>query len=237
MKNLLVIILLLVTVRTYCQKKNQFSFAIGSAIPLGNFQETDLSDVNSGYAENGRSISISYSRSLLKQISLRLTLMSFSNKMDSQPELQAYINASSTSRFVSTQNRAWGNTSLLRGVSKEIKFSDRRFSFEPILNAGYSYTTRPYLYISNHTDDNYTPQSEIGSEASSLSIQLSVSNNYSINDAISIFIAFEYFATSPSFDFIRFSSTDMNSSSVRNEISYTQDIRLFMINGGLRCFF
>lgn len=233
MKKLLLLPISFVALWLYGQESNQFSVSMGSAIPLANFQETDINDINSGYAKNGRSIQLMYAKQLAKGISLRFTVTDVLNKMDNEPEIQAYLDATQSRRKVSIRNRVWTSTSAFLGVAKKIDFSNDNYSLEPSVNVGYSRVRRPNLLVSNHVDDPYIAQSELESRSSSLSVLLGLSNYYQLNKLLRFFISLEYFATSPEFDFTRYPITDKNSSTSPQEISYTQDIRLFMINGGL----
>ena len=232
MKNLLFIISLLFSAQTYCQNRNQVNFSIGSAIPLFNFQDKDVNSVESGYAKVGRTVRLSYSREIVKKVAFQLGFLGFTNRLDNTTKLEEFVSNYPTTKFASIQTRAWRNNSLLFGISRKIQWFDGRFSIQPKVQAGCSFTTRPGFFISTNIDDQIIPESEIASEAFSLALMAGLSNSYSINEKLNIFITVDYFSTNVNFDFKRYPSVDKNSIVEPENISYSQEIRLLMISGG-----
>ena len=237
MRNLLLTICLLLALKTHCQKNNTIDFSIGTSLPLANFKKSDIKDLESGYAKNGRNLKLSYSKEIKNHIGIQLTLMGISNKMDNQPILKEFVTSYPNTKLVNAPTRSWKNTSVLFGVYREISFLNNRIIIIPKLQAGYSFTERPGLSISNHRDDTTIPPSENESEAASLGLLFGLNNNYVINDRLRFFVSCDFFTTSPKFNFISYSATDKNAPSQATDISYIQDIRLLMINGGCSILF
>ncbi len=217
----------------YGQKANEFSFSLGSAIPLGNFKKKDVNSTNSGYAKKGYNIEFSYSRNMVRQIKLELSLLGISNGMDNEPVINQFVSSYPSNTYAKIHGRAWNSTSLLVGISKDIQLDNKRISIEPKIQLGYSHTIRPELFISTRNDDYTIPPGESESYASSLGFLFGLNNNYTFNDIIGVFVSVEYFMTSPEFTYMHYPPSDKNSSSTPEKIVINQDIQVILLNGGL----
>lgn len=234
MKNLLLISILLSATFSYAQNKNQFSFSGGLSLPMGKFKAKDLNKSDNGFAETGYNLQLNYSRAIAKQFDLQLTLMGITNGTDNEPVIRDFINKYPSTERVKIRGRAWNSTSLLLGISKMYQLANINIILTPIIKMGTTYAIRPELFISTNRNDFTIPQSESISEAFSFSFLLGLNNSYEINEAISIISSVEYFLTAPEFEYIRYSESNINLPSTKEEVKVKQDMQLLLINAGIR---
>jgi len=238
MKAFFLLLLSSICLIAYSQKSNYFDFNIGIALPLGEFQDTDLDREESGFAQVGRKLQLSYARSMGKDFWIILSYREFDNNMDGDKVLTDFRNQNPGVEIISIHNRSWSSNAILIGLSKQFHFVESRFTFEPKLQFGLAQTKRPnFAFSYNINQTAVLPPGETTAEDQNFAISLGFNQAYSINEYVSLTLAFDYYYTLANFSFVRYPSVGRYDPTVSEDISYTQQIQILSISGGLRFFF
>ena len=210
------------------------SLSIGPSIPVGNFADNNINNLNAGFAKAGYKFEISGGYNITPVISLNARGFYSSHSYDAGSLLNKYTSENPGTTFSSTA-RNWDIYGGMIGVSYSHPVT-RKFTADVKLLSGFMQTSIPKMTIAGNNGSSVT---ESEKSATSFVYLLSVGGHYPLGRLIDLVGNLEYLSSSPTFSNVQNTSylpaknLNGNQSQVGTSTS-KQDISLLALNFGVR---
>ena len=223
-------------------KKNRLAFNIGLTNPTGDFASTNITDVNSGFAQSGLLLSANYTIMTSKSFGFSFDFKNANFDVESS-ELEAIVieQFRGLAREINFNVDNYNHSQLTFGFF--VQFGEEtKFYFNPVF--GYSNFSFAETFISGVTipnnqmvppDVSFT-EVQSGPNDEALFFGINAGLDIPISSEISFNINVQYFSIEYEFDgFLNYSDSQLNSA--RIPLNYDQQVSAFLLGLGITHYF
>lgn len=188
-KAFLILLAFSLYINVYSQfDKNKISFSIGPSFPLGEFGNKDITNYNSGNADNGINLYLYYCHNFSRYLSLGTKIYYNSNKNYTEAKINK-LNYSTGTTWT-TKSSFWTSEGILIGATAHIPRT-KKFIIDIRFYGGYLFLKSPEYTLTNGT----LSTSFESSSAKSLGYSLGAGFSYFINKKWDILLNIDYIGT------------------------------------------
>ena len=203
MKKLIASLLLIVfSVCGYAQTDNwYFSFSMGGSRPLGTFQQKNISDQESGYANNGFALVLDATYPLsdhwgLKGLALVNTNTVDRNSLGSKLEsrMAPFVTVAEADRqYLSSRTNSWMWNSLMVGPVYTINFDKIFWDFQLLGGMNVTYLPQQKMLFEKPANNWFYLDRNTSSSSVSYGLMAGTSFRFPVSDRMKLKVGFDYF--------------------------------------------
>jgi len=197
------LVFIALSVSAYSQSDNwYFSFSMGGSWPAGTFKQTDIKNLESGYAKNGFSLAVDATYPLTDHWGLKGTALLSTNPIDLNglgTKLEARMNQASISvtgtdrDFLSLKANSWMWNSLLAGPVYTISFDRVFWDFQVLGGMNVIYLPQQKLSYNKPANDWSYLDSNTTTTNISYGLLAGTAFRFPVTSRINLKVGFDYF--------------------------------------------
>lgn len=230
MKNFFFLFLLFPLISQAQKGNNELSFAVGRAIPTGNFGEQDL---NAGLAENGINFEAYYGSYLSPNTAWVFSVRLSSNPVNEGPFNDALKAELPSGVEYSSNIGNWATTSFLTGIQSKIELSEDVLDFELRILGGYVIANSPSISASTSYQGSTVNTNQSRGTSKRFGFLAGAGMRVKANEKTSFRAGINYFHNNAEFDDVQIRQSGGNSNNVILTESFKQEIRIVGVEVGV----